>query len=77
MVNFLARLTGWRTVIVNAVLVIVGVIRARNPSAVPDDAVVLAIVNAALDVVFSVPGAGIINILLRLVTRTPAFQATP
>jgi len=75
--NFLARLTGWRTVIVNAVLVIVGVLRARNPGAVPDDPTVLAIVNAALDVIFSVPGAGIINVLLRLVTKTPAFQSSP
>ena len=75
--NFLARLTGWRTVIVNAVLVIVGMVRVRNPAAVPDDLTVMTIINAALDLVFSVPGAGIINVLLRLVTRTPAFSGSP
>lgn len=75
--KFLARLTGFRTVIVNAVLVVVGVIRVKNPGSMPDDTVLLGLINAALDVIFSVPGAGVINVLLRLITRTPAFSKAP
>lgn len=66
------KLIGYRTVILNAILVAVGIFRQKHPGAVPDDATVTALASAILDAVFSLPGAGIINILLRIfLTRTP------
>ena len=69
----MAKLVGYRTVLVNWVLAIVGILRARG-GAMPDDGTVATIINAVLDTVFSVPGAGIINILLRVLTSTPIFK---
>jgi hypothetical protein len=74
--KFLNRLVGWRTVAVNVVLVAGGILRTRN-AAVPDDATLATIANGVLDVVFSVPGAGVINLLLRLLTSTPVFTPKP
>lgn len=72
----LTRLIGWRTVIVNAVLVAVGAFRVKNPGTVlPDDGTILALINGVLDAIFSLPGAGVLNILMRIfLTRTP-FRA--
>jgi len=69
----LTRLVGWRTVIVNTILVVVGAFRVKNPGAsLPDDATILALVNGILDAIFSLPGAGVINILMRIfLTKTP------
>lgn len=65
------KLIGWRTVIVNAILVVVGAWRVKHPGG-PDDATILSLINAVLDAIFSAPGAGIANILLRVfLTRTP------
>lgn len=67
----MGKLIGWRTVIVNAVLAVVGAFRVKHPS-LPDDATVLALLQGVLDAVFSLPGAGIINILMRIfLTKTP------
>ena len=70
--NFLKRLVGWRTVVVNTVLIAGALLRNKNP-AVPDDATLTAIVNGVLDVVLTVPGASAINLILRLITKTPVF----
>jgi hypothetical protein len=68
----MSRLVGWRTVILNAILVAVGAFRIKNPGSVPDDSTVLALASAILDAIFSLPGAGILNILMRIfVTKTP------
>lgn len=73
----MSRLVGWRTVIVNAVLVVVGVLRHRHPDKVPDDATVLALMNTILDAIFSAPGAGLVNILMRVFLTQTKFPLRP
>lgn len=70
----MSKLIGYRTVIVNFILVVVGAFRVKHPGALPDDNTIESLVNAVLDAVFSVPGAGVINLILRLLTTTPIFK---
>jgi len=73
----MSKLIGYRVVIVNAVLVLVGVLRAKGRT-VPDDGTVSMIVNMVLDSILSIPGMGIVNVLMRIfLTTTPAFNRPP
>lgn len=64
------NITGWRTIIFNAIGVIIATIRVSNPDfAVPDDAVIGQYVDAAL---LLIGAAG--NIYLRYKTTTPVGE---
>jgi len=69
----MGKLVGYRTLILNAILLIGGLLRVKSPELVPDDGTMATFANTVLDLIFSVPGAGVLNAIWAIVAGKTAI----